>query len=254
MFKTQAVCLWRAGHPGIWSLRQSWHVACLLGSKLGINSCGRERAEAGMAEGRPRCDIGALAPIRPSRVFLLLPEWLGLYTLASIWHWCVTLGEVIPERADSWRLPADSSLRSQNNESCLTGRPGHLVLCLSLCRGSVPVWEVGCSSAVSVVITHVQRLLSFPLSSLRLLCNAPRPLFHVTFAASLKNCIKILFFQEPLMSDSSASPWPGASGAGGWEPQPQKVLPGLSELQGYREVCSCPFCNALISYYNYRTG
>lgn len=160
MVRTQAMCLWWAGFPGICCLRQSWHVTCLLGSKLWINTCGRERSEAEWAEGKPLCDTEAPEPIRPIRLVLLSPDWLSLYPLASIWHWCVTLDEAIPERADSWRLPADSFLSSWNNESCLTGSPGHLVLCPSLCRGSVHAWEVGCSSdselsAVSVVITNV---------------------------------------------------------------------------------------------------
>ena len=218
--------------------------------RLWINTCGWEREEAGRVEGKPLCDTGALEPLWPIRLVLLSPEWLSLYPPASIWHWCVTLGEVIPKRADSWRLPADTSLSGWNNESCLAGRPGLLVLCPSPCRGSVPLWEVGCRSdselsAISVVITDVQRFLSFHPCSSHLLCNAPRPLYHATFASSLKNHIKILFFQGPLMSDSQPLPDAVLLGL-----QLQKFLPGLSELQDYRELYCWPCCNTLISYYN----
>lgn len=151
-------------------------------------------------------------------------------------HWCVTLGEAIPERPDSWRLLADSSPDSWNNEFCFAGRPGHLVLCPSLCKGSVNVGEMGYSSGfepptVSVTIITVQRLLSFHPCSSFLLCNALKPCTTLHFSISLRNHTKI-FFPEASISDLQ-TPLPSCpitARPAAWELQLQKVLLWLSGL------------------------
>lgn len=129
--------LWQAGCPWNWSVRQSWHVVCLLGSTLWINTCGRQREEVDAQ--RESCAVtqGLRSPYSPSDLSCFGPKWLGLYPPACVWHWYVTLGEAVPERADSSRLLADSSPGSWNSKFCLAGRPGHLVSCPSPCRGSV---------------------------------------------------------------------------------------------------------------------
>lgn len=52
MFKTQATSLWQAACPQNRSPRQSGCVVCLLGRTLWSNTCGKEKEEAGWAEGK----------------------------------------------------------------------------------------------------------------------------------------------------------------------------------------------------------
>lgn len=129
------MCLWKAGCPSNGSVRPSWLVVFIWEHGLDQHLWEAEEGSE-WAEGMLNVTQEIVSPHSPSDLSHFGPEWLGLYPPASVWRWCVTLGEAVPERADSSRLLADSSPSSWNSKSCLAGRPGHLVSCPSPCGGS----------------------------------------------------------------------------------------------------------------------
>ena len=184
---------------GLWD-RVDWWCIYSGAQLFGTSTYGRQRKEVdGQRESwmwHRRLGVHTAHQICPA----LGQNGSAFIPPASVWRWCVTLGEAIPEKADSSGLLADSSPSSWNSKSCLSGRPGHLVSCPSPGGGSglQPWLWAACSFCGHhhPIEFSVIPLVFFipPVQSLRL--------SHWATCATLQESyIKILFFQEALRSD-----------------------------------------------------